>query len=726
MNQLDITLENCFGIGKLKHVFDFTLVPTKTFLIYAPNGTMKTSFAKTLALIANDDSSQTPNDRVFPHRPCVFNVLVDGTPISPESILVINAEDKNFDASEKISSFIARRELKEKYDKIYQELDAQKSELIKKLKSISKSTDCEGEILATFQTENKESVFEILSFVAPDLTDTPINYSFKYNDIFDQKGAVQKFLIKNEVLLDQYIEKYEEVLSTSTFFKRSVNSFGTYQAGEILKSVKGDSFFHAGHKFSLDDGKVITSAKELQETVQLELDRIINDGELRKAFEKVDKEITGNTEMRAFHKVLEKDNALLLELKDYNGFKRKVWIDYLSQMKTEVEELVSYYSSQKSAIEALLAEAQTEVEIWREIIDKFNSRFYVPFIVSLGNQADILLKENVAILEFEYYDRGDGPARQSKDNLLNILSKGEQRAYYILQFLFEIESRRALGTSTLLIFDDIADSFDYKNKFAIIEYLKELHYSNGFYTIILTHNFDFYRTVGSRLGMDRRNIFMVTKNTNSEITLVTGQYIKGAYKHFLTKFNDQAIFISLLPFARNIIEYSEGEGSPEYMTLTSCLHIKADTDTINATQLLGIYNRKLPTTSGKPITFGTKKIKDLVYETAEMICGQANPDEVALENKIVLSMAVRLRAEEYMLSKLPRFNLADVTSNQTKAIYDDFLQIPGLDREVLLTMGKVIIMTPENIHVNAFMYEPLIDMTVLHLKELYEKLKMLP
>jgi hypothetical protein len=157
-----------------------------------------------------------------------------------------------------------------------------------------------------------------------------------------------------------------------------------------LKSVKGDSFFQAGHKFSLDDGKIVTSTKELQETVQSELNRIINDVELQKAFEKVDKEITGNAELRLFQKVLEKDNALLLELKDYNGFKRKVWIDYLSQMKGEVEELVTFYSSQKSTIEALLAEAKKEVAIWKDIIDKFNSRFYVPFVVSLGNQADVL------------------------------------------------------------------------------------------------------------------------------------------------------------------------------------------------------------------------------------------------------------------------------------------------------------------------------------------------
>ena len=53
--------------------------------------------------------------------------------------------------------------------------------------------------------------------------------------------------------------------------------------------------------------------------------------------------------------------------------------------------------------------------------------------------------------------------------------------------------------------DDIADSFDYKNKYAIIEYLKDISQENIFKQIILTHNFDFHRTVSSRLDMEREH-----------------------------------------------------------------------------------------------------------------------------------------------------------------------------------------------------------------------------
>lgn len=34
-------------------------------------------------------------------------------------------------------------------------------------------------------------------------------------------------------------------------------------------------------------------------------------------------------------------------------------------------------------------------------------------------------------------------------------------------------------------------------------------------------------------------------------------------------------------------------------------------------------------------------------------------------------------------------------------------------------LDKVALMTPENIHVNSFMYEPIVDMSDQHLKALY-------
>ena len=51
MKQLNFDFENCFGISKFKETIDFKTC--NTVMIYAPNGTMKTSFAKTYKYLVN-------------------------------------------------------------------------------------------------------------------------------------------------------------------------------------------------------------------------------------------------------------------------------------------------------------------------------------------------------------------------------------------------------------------------------------------------------------------------------------------------------------------------------------------------------------------------------------------------------------------------------------------------------------------------------------------------
>ena len=721
---LKINFENCFGIGKFDHEFDFQ--KSNTHLVYAPNGTMKTSFAKTFDLIAKDDSKNKPGDRIFPHRKPKCEVTFDGKEIDPKNILVINAEDNNFDASSKITSFLASKELKIRYDEIYEELTHEKAEFLKKLKKISLSNDCEAEFVNTFSDDNQGNFFEAILSQIDDLKEKFQEVGFKYNDVFDKKGNVKKFLDKHQTILDQYVENYLKIISQSKFFKESNNNtFGTYQANEIMKSIEDNSFFDAGHKFILEDGTEVCNSDDLKEIVQQEIETILNDEKLKKAFEKVDKAIAANVELRSFQKVIEKDNLILVSLKDYEKFKKEVWINYLSEIKKDVEALVNLYKEHKKELETIVAEAKKEFAQWKKIIKTFNSRFFVPFKVIIANQDDIVLKQETANLEFQYYDREDKSVIQNRDNLLKILSKGEQRAYFILQFLFEIEARKLDTAQKLMIFDDVADSFDYKNKFAIIEYLKEIHLLEDFKSIILTHNFDFYRTVASRLYLKRSVISMATKSDEKVIRLHTGQYIYNVFTYFVEKkYAEPKVFVTLIAFVRNLIEYSECQENQEYITLTSCLHKKVESDNITAEEVFKVYKNRLIKLRNKTVPFGDENIIPFILKIADNICNEDVIDEILIENKIPLAIAIRLRAEEFMIAKLPDFDLGSIESNQTAKLYSEYKKI-FLDCPKLDILDKVNLMTPENIHLNAFMFEPLVDMSVNHLISLYEEVSAL-
>ena len=724
MNILEIRLQNCFGIGKLDHKFDYGLLNTNTFLIYAPNGTMKTSFAKTLDLISKDDATSMPSDRVYGARATTHNITADGIAIATESILVVNAEDNNYDSSTKISSFIASKDLKKKYDEIYSELEDKKADYIKKLKQVSQSTDCETEFINAYSQSSNDTFFELLLKISKSLLSKPGTYNFRYNDIFDKKGNVKKFLDKNQPLLSQYINNYNDLLNKSKFFKSSKNSFGTFQANELLKSTEDNSYFDAGHKFTLSDKAEIKSAEELKQLLQKEITSIVNDEKLKKSFDQVDKSIGANSELRSFKNAIEKDNLLLVEVDKYEDFRKKVWLNYISSLAKDTLELAKFYESKKKEIEKIIKEAKKEFAIWEEIIKTFNERFFVPFEIKLVNQEDVVLKEETANLEFDYKDSNENPVRKDKSSLLSILSKGEQRAFYILQFLFDVESRKQLNQQTVLVLDDIADSFDYKNKYAIIEYIKELHNNPLFRLLILTHNFDFYRTVASRLSLNWKAAFMVTKNDSREITLLDGKYRRDVFTSFKQHISDAKIFISIIPFLRNLIEYTQDSTSVDYKLLTSCLHLKADTVSIKCADILNLIHGNFASTTHQTTTFGAKSIKDLIYETANSIEVENPINEILLENKITLSIAIRLKAEEYMMSKIPNAGALVITSNQTSELLRHF-KLTNTDKPTITVLERVNLMTPENIHVNAFMYEPLIDISVFHLIDLYKKVKQL-
>ncbi len=54
MDKIKIDWEYCYGIKSLKHEFSFS-EGKHSHLIYAPNGTMKTSFAKTMKYLCKNN-----------------------------------------------------------------------------------------------------------------------------------------------------------------------------------------------------------------------------------------------------------------------------------------------------------------------------------------------------------------------------------------------------------------------------------------------------------------------------------------------------------------------------------------------------------------------------------------------------------------------------------------------------------------------------------------------
>jgi hypothetical protein len=318
-------------------------------------------------------------------------------------------------------------------------------------------------------------------------------------------------------------------------------------------------------------------------------------------------------------------------------------------------------------------------------------------------------------LGFTYHDGVDNTPIE-KVALLKALSMGERKALYILNVIFEVQTRSKSRQETIIVIDDIADSFDYQNKYAIIQYLKDINQDRLFKQIIMTHNFDFFRTLNSRF-VSYLHCLMVSKSA-AGITVEQASGIRNVFLNDWKKnfFTDPRKKIASIPFLRNLIEYREGESDPKFGKLTSLLHWKADSAAISEADLDAIYNEMFNTKAVS--SNGARPMIDILREEAQKCLGAGLG--INLENKIVLAIAIRIGAEQFIVKKIKDAAFVEaIDSHQTERLVTKFKEMFSGEAEAIKTLERVMLMTPENIHLNSFMYEPIVDMSDEHLRKLY-------
>lgn len=732
MKKVELNLENCYGIKKLKDNIEFTKLNHQTgmeedinaCLIYASNGTMKTSFANTFLDIENDKETI---DRIEPNNSTIREIRIDGKIINKDDILVIQTYVEGYDSNNK-SKLLASKKLKKEYDDIWNEIGKNKDiflKEIKKISGISNINEIEREIINIFKENDIDDFCTVLEKTKQKykIEEVEILKNIKYKEVVNED--IEKALSLEAVsnALSDYMKKYDEILEQSELYKPGI--FDNTRAKISLKSLKDNSFFEANHKIVLENQTVLNET-EFENKMQEIEDKILADEEIKKNFKIIESTLDKKVGLRKFKDILYKNQKIIPLLRDYNNFKKMIWLNCFANNIDSYSILVNLYTKNKERLKEIIKEAKSESTIWEEVTNIFNDRFSVPFRIEVANQEDVILKEETLILNF-VYKTGIAEKEVDREKLEDCLSNGEKKALYILNILYELKARELEGKEYLVILDDIADSFDYKNKYAIIEYLNDIINISLFKLIILTHNFDFYRSVASRLNLNNNKFFAI-KHDN-EIVLKEGQYTKNVFMTWKTKINEPKIFISSISFIRNIIEYIEGQDDKDYKLLTNLLHYKEivkdtikETNNILVSDLINIFTNYWHISNQQITIVRNKKMIDLIFETANDIAQETTINEVLLENKIVLSIAIRLKAEIYMINKINNKNITDnIERNQTRELMNNMNFNISNGKEIKAVLEEVLIMTSENIHINSFMYEPIIDMSVEYLIKLYNK-----
>jgi energy-coupling factor transporter ATP-binding protein EcfA2 len=721
--KLKLALENCYGINQLNKEFDFTKSSSNDGVnsLYAPNGTLKTSLAKTFIDVTNEDETK---DLIFSERVTKRDITIDNVAITPEQIMVIESYNESY-SSKQLSTLLVNDTLKQQYDTTLTEVDENRTALIK---AIAKPAGKKGvainalpKLICEVFGKPEKAFLELLAELHQEsLPDYSGYTAYKFADLFNDKvlAVIAKGDFAQE--LTNYVDTYDKLIDQSTVLTKSFNH---QKAGTVSKSLGDADFFNAKHSVNISvDGepKLAKDLEELNAILQAEQDKVLNSDDLKQQFAKIDDKLK-TKDTSAFRDFITENQTLLSDYQDIPQFKKTVIKSYLQAQQSLWDDLITIYQQSKTVVEGIIQQAKAERTTWETVVATFNERFAVPFKLSVNNQDEVILNNQAPTIQFEFNDRRSAPKTVSQANLIEALSQGEKRALYILNVLFAVEIKKQQAVASIIVIDDIADSFDYKNKYAIVEYLQDIAGIGIFHLFSLTHNFDFHRIISSRLGVRRNNRLMATRCVDTtDISQERYQNdVFSAWKQELA--NNIGYLLASIPFARNIADYCGHES--HYATLTSLLHIKPDTSDIKIAQLESIYKDIFADQQALALPNQDNVLKDMIYAKSEELL-QGNVDAIALENKVILAIAIRLKAEEFMISQIndSAFVLA-ITKDQTRKLFNKYSELFPGEQRTKIFLDQVNLMTPENIHLNSFMYEPILDMSAHRLYQLYADIK---
>lgn len=250
------------------------------------------------------------------------------------------------------------------------------------------------------------------------------------------------------------------------------------------------------------------------------------------------------------------------------------------------------------------------------------------------------------------------------------------------------------------------------------------------------------------MGLARANCHMVKRNPDGTLLLIEGNFLNDYFLCLREKIEgkDHKIqlpeFIALIPFFRNLSEYklfvtddSQETSENLYSFLTNCLHIKENTKTITIKSIQEKIAGHFTALSGD-VTFQDYSTECLYFDSLLEVAENSNKvilnEPETLVHKIILSIACRLMLEDVLLFYLDKDTLSksDCSRNQTRALEQAYLEKSKSgdlieSAEIRKLCREVVLLSSENIHLNSFMYEPLLDTDPIHLSKLYETLRKL-
>ena len=697
-------VENAFGIKSLH----LNLENDKKMyqeLIYSKNGSFKTSFSNTLYNLSNGTLEN------------VFDRLTDEKAILDISILENGKEIKNFDNRFVVFS----REIYEQHSKLLSDysseletltIDKKNSEYINELlteetieirlqiDNYLKGTGLNFEILLDMFSNLEDGYLDriiqllntIINHEAQDISEINIKKIYqKAYDIVDQSEFQSK--------ISNYIQVLENKINAQLFDKNfnennCLQFINNVDKAKYLSETKSRGLF-------LKD-KVYYDIDEVKKIFEEEIKKISKDPEIIEQSKEITK-LMGTAKESEFLKESIQKNPLLV--KQLSAGRKNILLSYLKSSSIDYNYWLEVVKKAKKELNNVLKIAQDKQTNFERAIEIYKNRFHPIFDIKIVNKAESMLGIKTPTITFYHNRYCEIPVSETK--LSQILSSGEKTTLNILKFIVEYENCKKYHP--FIILDDIVETFDYSNRYAFMEYINDL-VNLDVPTIVMTHNFEFYRTVSKRIPKLRKSV--ASANSNGVVDIQTNNRINKNMENVL-KCSNIYDFFCAIPYLREIKTIL----LEDTKTLDSCLHYKENTSKLQIKDIL----LQFPSNAIKSLKIDENDIyMEKLFEIADNLSGF---DDFDIVKKTILSLSCRLLIERKIIAN--NFNLlTNINTNQTAQLLD--LYGEKLFPNVKKYLEAVQLSTPEFIHANAFMYEPLIDINGKYLFELYNQIKKIP
>lgn len=720
-----INIKNCYGIKTLNHEFDFS---NKPIIIHAPNGTFKTSFCKTI----NDYNNGVDSSDLVTCVKGSRSFQIDGRNPDHEEMVVFHAKEQDYqNLTEKSKDLLVNKDLRNQLElvrKPYLESVAEAIEAVRREGGFKNFDDFLKILYEKYGFETLEEIIEYYHKKNKKPSYLPFEIK-KYNQYFT--ADIDKIL-SNESL-EKIIRRFEKIRTKvcKQLHFLDENVFDITDFLSLAREIIDKNFFLPGNGLKLKGKKIINSKEQLEDVVAEINRKISNDEGISNAFKELESTLKGK---RGGSKLLEnlRNNPMCSKYySNYASFEELFFNSIFNKHSVLVDNAYQNKKAYEKLENKIKKQAEKEITVWQKTIDTFNNRFSNKYRIDIKNKQDVSLGLDQAWLVFEYETPSGGNSVRFDILYNDILSEGEKRAFLLLDILFDIEKFKLEKKHKILIFDDIADSLDYTNKHLIIEYLKEISENSLFDVLILTHNFDFYRHFGHKVAYSK-NAFFGFSDGLGNISIEDGQYLNNLFmslKKSASKKNNLKACISLIPFARANIEnnYLDSKGymsDESWKSLTNILHYRPKGGSnYSGNTLNSIFKKELKFES-PDLKHNRNKIYRIIFEEAKKIASARGINQ-NISEKIVLSIALRIASERYIYAILKKQNLIDPNKYEKKT-FGKLLQLfkdNFSNKEKLIKLFDIIsILTPVDIHVNGFAYEPLIDYSSIRLKSLFNSL----